>query len=426
MSREDRRPADFVRAPLLRSHTFEMALLTVACAAVLLWFIGKPFDVDDPLFVWAGEQITRHPLDPYGFDVNWYGSAAPMSYIAKNPPLACYLIAGVIRVFGTSEYAIHAAFDVVAIAAILGTYQLARLLCERPLLAAALTLLTPAFLVSANTVMCDVLMLALWVWALFMWISGLRHIIHSRLWLSAFLISLAMLTKYFAASLLPLLVLYTSIRRPVRASYFLPLLIPIATLITYHTTASRFMGRSVLEDAIDYNGMTGQEGQILSAVSFIGACSAGIFAWLAMENRKVVGLSLLIATPVIAIALISFEPIARSFVHRGESIDWPFLIQWTFWLFAGGVLLAMACLWLRRDTSPETILLVLWGGRHRRVCDVLQLDRQWSHRPSDGAGARHSRRARAAAAGACALTSLAYRGDTCACRDSRSRLRCRR
>lgn len=54
-----------------------------------------------------------------------------------------------------------------------GTYRLAQRLCGRPLLAALATLLTPVFLVSSTNVMCDTLMLCLWVWAVVWWDRGL-------------------------------------------------------------------------------------------------------------------------------------------------------------------------------------------------------------------------------------------------------------
>src|SRR5277367_2845801 len=64
-----------------------LAVLTLVCLAP---FSGKPFHMDDPLFVWTAQQIVHHPLDPYGFNVVWYTTTAPASEIVKNPPLAAY------------------------------------------------------------------------------------------------------------------------------------------------------------------------------------------------------------------------------------------------------------------------------------------------------------------------------------------------
>src|ERR1051326_6369725 len=75
--------------------------------AALIPFLTKPFNMDDPLFIWAAHQIKQHPSDPYGFQVNWYGSLSPMYEVTKNPPLACYYLALVASILGWSETAIH-------------------------------------------------------------------------------------------------------------------------------------------------------------------------------------------------------------------------------------------------------------------------------------------------------------------------------
>ncbi len=147
--------------------------LCLMVLALLVPFLGKPFNLDDPLFVWAAKQIHNHPGDPYGFNVNWYGTVEPMWSVTQNPPLACYYIALAAGIFGWSETALHFIFLLPAVAVILGTHRLARHFCRQPMLAAIATLLAPAFLVSSTTVMCDTLMLAFWVWAVVFWIEGI-------------------------------------------------------------------------------------------------------------------------------------------------------------------------------------------------------------------------------------------------------------
>jgi hypothetical protein len=67
--------------------------LALLVAVVLLPFLGKPFNMDDPLFLRAARHIQEHPLDLYGFAVNWFGTETPMWEATKNPPLACYYVA---------------------------------------------------------------------------------------------------------------------------------------------------------------------------------------------------------------------------------------------------------------------------------------------------------------------------------------------
>jgi 4-amino-4-deoxy-L-arabinose transferase-like glycosyltransferase len=92
-----------------------------------------------------------------------------------NPPLMSYFLAGVASLFGWHEIVLHLAGLAVAFAAAVGIYSLARIWCERPLLATMIAIITPVFLVSSTTLMCDVLMLTFWVWALVIWERALGN-----------------------------------------------------------------------------------------------------------------------------------------------------------------------------------------------------------------------------------------------------------
>jgi hypothetical protein len=85
-------------------------VLTVATLAFLLPFAGKAIHIDDPLFIWAGRQMRAHPFNPYGFDVNWYGTTMRMADVTKNPPLACAYIALLSSIFGEREFWLHVGF----------------------------------------------------------------------------------------------------------------------------------------------------------------------------------------------------------------------------------------------------------------------------------------------------------------------------
>src|SRR6516162_7575253 len=126
-----------------------LALLTIAALAP---FLGKPFNLDDPLFVWAAQHIQSHPANPYGFQVNWFGSTQPMWAAMLNPPLMSYYLAGAAIIFGWSELGLHSACVLLAVSVVLGTYRLAKKFCRRPWLAALAALFSPGFLVSSSTV----------------------------------------------------------------------------------------------------------------------------------------------------------------------------------------------------------------------------------------------------------------------------------
>jgi len=142
-----------------------LVLLLALVLACLLPFLNKPVHMDDPLFIWSARQICAHPADFYGGPpINWYGSPMRFSDVPKNPPLASLLSRGSGGDLRMNERALHAAMLLPALLAVWGVYELARRLCSRPAIAVAIAVLSPAFIVSATTLMCDVLMLCLFVW----------------------------------------------------------------------------------------------------------------------------------------------------------------------------------------------------------------------------------------------------------------------
>ena len=153
-------------AQRIREWGAKHPLITIGMVILLTLgpFANKAVHIDDPLFIWTAEHILKQPGNFYGFDANWGGIMAPMPLNDMNPPAQSYFLAGVMAVFGKQEFIWHAAMILIAFAAAAGIFQLARLWCCRPLLAALIAISTPVFLVSATTLMCDVSMLALWVW----------------------------------------------------------------------------------------------------------------------------------------------------------------------------------------------------------------------------------------------------------------------
>ena len=189
-----------------------LAFVTIAA---LVPFLAKPFNIDDPLFIWSARQIRAHPLDPYGFNVEWGWTRFPMWQVTENPPLAGYFIALASVFFGWGEIGLHLAFLLPAIALILGTHRLAKNFCNRPALSAFVTLFAPVVMVSSLTVMCDVTMLAFWVWAVIFWMEGIEQEKAGKLAISGILIAAGEMTKYYGACLMPLLAIHgLASRRP--------------------------------------------------------------------------------------------------------------------------------------------------------------------------------------------------------------------
>lgn len=331
-------------------HGYPRLLLAAATLICLLPFIDKAFHIDDPLFVWTGRHMQSRWWDPYGFDVNWYGWAMPMHEVTKNPPLASGYIALIISIFGESEFWLHTAFLLAAIAAVLGTYALAQRLCDFPLQAALALLCTPVFMISSTTVMCDVLMVALWVWAVVFWLRGLDNHRPALLALAGLLIGAAALTKYFGIALVPLLLAYSLARRRTRGWGWLPcLLIPVAIVGAYEWGTRALYGHGLFWEAFAYTTQNETRApgawflKTLSALSFTGGCCL--------------------------IALICAPVIARSGFWRwgiigaillGVVLWLGFGSQWSLFALAGLSVLALPILDMRRNKNAEALLLLLW------------------------------------------------------------------
>jgi 4-amino-4-deoxy-L-arabinose transferase-like glycosyltransferase len=351
-----------------KSQRLPFFLLAVAVLACLVPFSGKAFNVDDTLFVYVARQITKHPLDPYGFKVNWFLDAVPMAYETKNPPLASYYSAAAAVFVGWSERALHLAFLLPALAVVLGTYRLALRFTTSPLLAAAATLLTPAFLVSANSVMCDTMMLALWLWAIIFWIEGLQPEKPRYLAVSVLLITLCALTKYFGIALIPLLAVYSLARVRRLGSWAWYLLLPILLLTGYQRWTKAVYGLRMISEAAHMSAGMRQARQAsalartLVDLSFVGGCTlpALTFAPVVWRRRKLIAVC-------VGSGIAGFL-ISTGRIGLGEML-WPFDfyrhwfpvgIELTFFIAAGFSVIALAAADAWKCKDADSLLLMLW------------------------------------------------------------------
>lgn len=341
--------------------------LAVLPLALLLPFAASAFRIDDPLFIWVAQQIQAHPLDPYGFTVNWYGWPSPMSEVLQNPPLAAYFLALAAALLGWSETALHLAFLLPALAAALGIYRLATRLCAAPLLAAWIALLSPVFLLSSMTVMSDIAMLALWLWAVNLWIIGLDERRETALLASAALTGLAALTKYFAIALVPLLLVYALARRRRLERWALYLLLPVLLLAGYQWWTGRLYGSGMFLNAAAYASTYGREYGRFSAFgtaiafAFLGGCTAStlLFAPRLWPRRWL--LAGLLAAGVLTAAVYSSGALAGfAHIRMTPASLLSLSAQMAVWMVAGVSLLALAADDLRARPGADSLLLALW------------------------------------------------------------------
>jgi hypothetical protein len=364
--------------PRRRPRGLDLTILAVAMLACLLPFATKAYHIDDTLFVWAGQQIQKHPLDCYGFDVNWYKTWEPMARVTQNPPAACYYLALAGSLLGWSEVALHLAMLLPAWGLIWGAYRLAERFGVRPLPAALLTLLTPATLICATSVMCDTMMLAFWVWTIVLWDCGLRDRRPGLLYCAGGFIALTTLTKYFGISLIPLLGVYSfAVDRAAWRRWTAALVVAVVLLAAYQAAFYALYGHGGLAGAAGYAASfrAGTSGgrlfRVFEGLGFIGG-SVGIAAipiilWLPRGGRIAVALAVIVAA-ILALNLQSVTTddlgtvITDSPFVEGGSVgpELGVLAQFLLWIAAGAGVLLLAIDDLRTRRDPIALLLFLW------------------------------------------------------------------
>ncbi len=358
-------PVNLKKSWISKHPRVVVGFILVACLGP---FFNKAIHTDDVLFVWTGQWIQKHPADFFGCQVNWWMSAIPMWVANYNPPLMSYFLAGAASLFGWNEIVLHLACLAVAFMAALGIYSLAQMWCERPLLTTLAAIFTPAFLVSSSTLMCDVMMLGFWLWALVLWERALANGRSPWLFVAAgVLAGLAVLTKYSAITLLPLLPILSILRTRKLGWWWLGLAVPLLMLAGYELITARMYGRGLFFAAVHYAHAT--------RIEFPGGWRASVIIGLAFAGGSLLPLlffapwlwrrrALLAGGVIMLGGLFTTFRLWNNIGLDGAAPDlmkhWDFLIQVVL-LTAGGLhllLLVLAEAWRRRDIV--TLILALW------------------------------------------------------------------
>lgn len=350
------------------SRLAAVLILLVTVIACYLPFLDKAFHIDDPVYLRVAQEIVRDPANFHGFDINWYGYFAPMYEVNKNPPLVSFYIAAAAGLLGWSEQGVHLAMLLPALAAILGTYFLARRLGADPLVASLATWLTPVVLVSSTTVMSDVLMLSLWCWATLLWVRGLEEKRAGLLLAAGVLAGLCPLTKYFGLSLVPLLFVYAIFRERRIGIWILALLIPMAMVGAYQLFVRSAYGWDPLMDVAGYaltlesKGRYGPLEKILVGLVFMGGCllTTVFFAPLLWSRRVLLGgLAALLAAAAIIPAM---GQLGTFSLATEAGVRWGVAFQIALFSLAGLHVLVLAATDLYRRRDAGAFLLLLWVG----------------------------------------------------------------
>jgi 4-amino-4-deoxy-L-arabinose transferase-like glycosyltransferase len=355
--------------PAVRHHLASISpknWLLILIFLCLAPFVNKAFFIDDTLFIRSAEQIQKHPLNFYGFDINWFDQTLPMSESTDNPPLTSYYIALAARLLGWSECALHLAFLLPALAAGWGMYSLAKNYCRHPFAAALIAVLTPAFLISATSLMCDVMLLAFWVWTLVFFENGLKKSNSIIFVVCGCLAGLAVWTKFFGLALVPLLAVYGLCRTRRAGWWMAAFIIPLLFAAAYEWLGHQLYGHGLILSAAHYASSAHGHSSIkpwepiIVGLGFAGGCFLPALFYIPQLWSKrivLVGPCLVAAGMLIIPRMITFVWVLWT---KNGGLNWGVFLVSAI-LTVGGIyliLLTVADLWNRHDAV--SLLLFLW------------------------------------------------------------------
>lgn len=205
-----------------------LALLIFVVGAITLPFIFKAFHMDDTFFVWLAEVKLKDPLALGLPDHGYEGNFFPL-YLDTHPPLLTSFLSLLIWISGgASEVVLHIGFIIFPALAAVSMFFLARRFTASPLAAALLLIVSPGFMVMSESIMTDVPALSLWLAAIASFVYAVDREDNRLLVLSAFFISLVVLSTYQSLSLVPLLFVYALLRRRLTWKVMMPLAVGLA------------------------------------------------------------------------------------------------------------------------------------------------------------------------------------------------------
>jgi len=174
--------------------------------AVNLFFSPGAFRIDDTNIVAIAHQVSRDPLHPYSFSINWLGRVDRAFDILANPPLVPAWLALWARFAGWSEVSLHLAMIPFSVLALVAFASMARSFGWSRAGAMTLLLCSPAFVLGSLVVMPDVAMFSLLVAAVAFSLAIARGESSAAVLVAASAsAALAPLAKYNGVLVIPLL-----------------------------------------------------------------------------------------------------------------------------------------------------------------------------------------------------------------------------
>ena len=313
----------------------------VLCAVLLLRipFLNQAIQGDDVYYLKGAEHAQIDPLHPTHAKYVFQGREVDMRG-HPHPPLNAWTLGALLAVFhDVDEIEFHAVYIAFSLIAAFSMIALARRFCERPLLAAALFLVTPAFVINGNSLEADLPFLAFWMAAIALFVA-------ERYAWSALMGALAALAAYQAVILTPILAGWLIIRRERRKSAWLATLAAPAMIVAwqaYERASSGALPAAVLAGYMETYNLQAFAQKVKNAVALTGHLGWIVF-------------------PVLAVAAFRREPLWVYAVTGVTAIAAAFYdLNPLFWAScAVGVWLLAGCIECLRKGDPKARFLAWW------------------------------------------------------------------
>jgi hypothetical protein len=210
------------------------------------------------------------------------------------------------------------------------------------------------------------MMLAFWVFAVYFWMRGLQENKFPLLFLSAILISICALTKYFGVTLIPLLLFYSVFKRRGVGRWAWFMLLPVAVLSWYEWETHALYGHGLLTDAASFAVASPSDlgrwslPKMFVGLSFTGGCILVVLfftdlIWSWREISLGVALAAIIAVVVGSAGSIGKFPLPAALAAR-----WIAASEFAVFISSGISLLAIAILDFKDRKDADSSLLLFW------------------------------------------------------------------
>ncbi len=222
---------------------------------ISIFFIHKPFHMDDTAYIYAAKNMLSDPIRTYPDSMLYRFNHPETTFdTIVHPPLIIYYI-GLIFLLTKqiNEFILHGAFLLFPIISLVSMYFLTKRLAKFSFFSCLILMANPAFMVMSQNIMLDLPLLAFFLTSVTLFIYGFDKNNNALLIISSIFITLTIMTKYTGLCLIPLLLIYFYLkRRPgtIRNIYWV-FLMPAGILFLWNIHNIYFFGKSHIINSVN-------------------------------------------------------------------------------------------------------------------------------------------------------------------------------